>query len=167
MAVAVAPEVIDGALSSTSFTSSETACWLLLPVASVATTLGAMAAANVPFYVITNALPVILIGISVADAIHIYSHFFEVQTQDPTKQRPDAIVETMLEMWRPISFTTLTTAAGFLGLYFAAYMPPFKYFGLFAALGVTIWRLRVGVCVPDVGQAGESVRNGIARERGS
>ncbi|CAN0605893.1 unnamed protein product, partial [Ectocarpus sp. 12 AP-2014] len=30
----------------------------------------------------------------------------------------------------------LTTAAGFLGLYFAAYMPPFKYFGLFAAVGV-------------------------------
>jgi predicted RND superfamily exporter protein len=38
-------------------------------------------------------------------------------------------------MWRPI---TLTTIAGFLGLYFAAYMHQFKYFGLFTAVGVAI-----------------------------
>ncbi|MFB3079772.1 MAG: RND family transporter, partial [Lysobacterales bacterium] len=34
--------------------------------------------------------------------------------------------------------TTLTTVAGFMGLYFAAYMPPFSYFGLFTAIGVLI-----------------------------
>jgi predicted RND superfamily exporter protein len=44
----------------------------------------------------------------------------------------------MEAMWRPVTLTTLTTAAGFMGLYFAAYMPPFKFFGLFTALGVSI-----------------------------
>ena len=38
----------------------------------------------------------------------------------------------------PITLTSITTICGFLGLYFAASMPPFKYFGIFAALGVFV-----------------------------
>lgn len=110
----------------------------LIIAASVLMTLAIMAAAGVPFYVITNAMPVILIGISVADAIHVFSHYFELQTAQPEQDRKTLVVQSMVEMWRPITLTTLTTAAGFLGLYFAAYMPPFKYFGLFTALGVMI-----------------------------
>ena len=104
--------------------------------ASAVITIGAMAAFNVPFFVITNALPVILIGIAVADTIHIYSEYFERRALYAHESINDSIVAAMHEMWRPITLTTLTTAAGFLGLYFAAYMPPFKYFGLFTAVGV-------------------------------
>tara|TARA_R110001592_G_scaffold126336_1_gene337467 strand:- start:92409 stop:95597 length:3189 start_codon:yes stop_codon:yes gene_type:complete len=106
--------------------------------ASVLIPLGIMAAAGIPFYMITSALPVILIGISVADTIHIYSHYFELQAKQPDAAIPDLVATTMREMWRPITLTTLTTMAGFLGLYFSATMPPFKYFGLFAAIGVFI-----------------------------
>lgn len=105
-------------------------------LSSALVTFGAMAAADVSFFVITNALPVILIGIAVADSIHIYSEYFERRAVHPDESVNDAIVASMVSMWRPITLTTLTTAAGFLGLYFAAYMPPFKYFGLFTALGV-------------------------------
>lgn len=104
---------------------------------SVSMTLGLMAWQGVPFYLITNALPVILIGISVADAIHIYSHYFDLQA-DSDEPAEALIVQTLLAMWRPVTLTTLTTMAGFMGLYLAAYMPPFKYFGLYAALGVAI-----------------------------
>jgi len=106
--------------------------------ASALTTLGAMAASGTPFFVITNALPVILIGISVADSIHIYSEYFERRAHLPHESFNESIVESMLEMWRPVTLTTLTTAAGFMGLYFAAYMPPFKAFGLFTAFGVSM-----------------------------
>jgi predicted RND superfamily exporter protein len=106
--------------------------------ASVLMTLGIMAYSGVAFFVITNALPVILIGISVADSIHIYSHYFELQARSPLRDKKEIIVETFEAMWRPITLTTLTTVAGFMGLYFAAYMPPFKYFGLFTAVGVII-----------------------------
>jgi len=106
--------------------------------ASVLMTLGIMAANGVAFFVITNALPVILIGIAVADAIHIFSHYYELQARDPDGDRKEQVVETMAEMWRPITLTTLTTIAGFMGLYFAAYMPPFSYFGLFTAIGVLV-----------------------------
>ncbi|WGL17335.1 outer membrane lipoprotein-sorting protein [Microbulbifer bruguierae] len=106
--------------------------------ASVLTTLSIMAVSKTPFYVITNALPVILIGISVADAIHIFSRYYELQLDKPETARSELVIETMLDMWRPITLTTLTTIAGFVGLYFASNMPPFKYMGLFTALGVTI-----------------------------
>ncbi len=106
--------------------------------ASVLMTLAIMALNDVPFFVITNALPVILIGISVADSIHIYSHYFELQANYPERDKKIIIVQTIEEMWRPITLTTLTTMAGFMGLYFAAYMPPFKYFGLYTAVGVAI-----------------------------
>jgi predicted RND superfamily exporter protein len=106
--------------------------------ASVIITVGVMAAVGVPFYVITNALPVILIGIAVADSIHVYSEYFERRALHPEESIQDSIVTSMIAMWRPITLTTLTTVAGFLGLYFAAYMPPFKFFGLFTALGVSI-----------------------------
>ncbi|WP_439136384.1 efflux RND transporter permease subunit, partial [Pseudomaricurvus sp.] len=106
--------------------------------ASVLMTLGIMAASKVPFYVITNALPVILIGISVADAIHIFSRYYDLQLEKPKEERRQLVVEAMVDMWRPITLTTLTTMAGFLGLYFASHMPPFKFMGLFTALGVSI-----------------------------
>jgi len=106
--------------------------------ASIVISMGVMVANGISFFVVTNALPVILIGISVADSIHVYSHFFDIQSQRPDSDTGELIVETMEGMWRPITLTSLTTIAGFLGLYFAAYMPPFKYFGLFAALGVMV-----------------------------
>lgn len=106
--------------------------------ASVLITLSMMAANGTPFYVITNALPVILIGISVADAIHIFSHYYDLQAKNPTRSRRALVVEALVDIWKPITLTTLTTMAGFLGLYFASYMPPFKYMGLFTAFGVAI-----------------------------
>lgn len=107
-------------------------------VAAVGMTLGAMAFYEVPFFVITNALPAILIGISVADAIHIYSEYYTLQRRSPSTPVAAIVRATMENMWRPITLTTITTMCGFLGLYLAAQMPPFRYFGLFAALGVGV-----------------------------
>jgi predicted RND superfamily exporter protein len=56
----------------------------------------------------------------------------------------------MLHMWRPVTLTSLTTMAGFLGLYFASMMPPMQYFGLFAMIGVGVaWAYSLTV-VPAV-----------------
>ncbi|MGI2026989.1 outer membrane lipoprotein-sorting protein [Endozoicomonas acroporae] len=106
--------------------------------ASVLMTLGFMAYNGVPFYVITNAMPVILIGMAVADSIHIFSHYYECQARNPEMSPRDCIEAAVKEMYRPVTLTTLTTMAGFLGLYAAAYMPPFEAFGLFTAFGVFI-----------------------------
>ncbi|MEH6557337.1 MAG: outer membrane lipoprotein-sorting protein [Oceanicoccus sp.] len=122
----------------------------LIIAASASVTVGAMAVFEVPFYVITNALPVILIGIAVADSIHIYSEYYERRSLHSDESINDSIVNVMVSMWRPITLTTLTTAAGFMGLYFAAYMPPFKFFGLFTALGVSVAWLYSMVFLPAI-----------------
>jgi len=107
-------------------------------IASVTMTVGFMSYSGVPFFVITNAMPVILIGISIADSIHIFSHYYECRAKHPERSAKDCIEESVVVMWRPVTLTTFTTVAGFFGLYASAYMPPFEYFGLFTAFGVIV-----------------------------
>ena len=100
-----------------------------------------MAAFGVSFYVITNGLATILIGIAVADSIHIMSQVYEERARDPglsacRKGRSLIAQRAMSRMWKPITLTTITTMAGFGGLWLGAEMPPMKFFGLFAAVGV-------------------------------
>lgn len=105
-------------------------------LATVASAIGLMAAFEVSFYVITNGLLPVLIGIAVADSIHIFSQYYEEKARYPQDSPREIAVRTMVHMWRPITMTTLTTQAGFFGLYLASVMPPMKYFGLFAMIGV-------------------------------
>jgi len=118
----------------------------LVILGATITALGFMGMNGVAFFIITNALPVVLIGISVADTIHILSTFFERRRDFPEEKHKVAIVETLLEMWRPIGLTTLTTMAGFLGLSLSSTMPPMIFFGIFAMVGVAMaWLFSVTV----------------------
>ena len=103
---------------------------------TVAVALGTMAGSGTPFYVISNALPVVLIGIAVADSIHILGAYYETLAQHPTIDKKQAIVNAMTKMWRPVTFTSLTTIAGFAGIYLSSYMPPMQAIGVFAGIGV-------------------------------
>ncbi|WP_282608628.1 outer membrane lipoprotein-sorting protein [Pelagibius sp. Alg239-R121] len=109
----------------------------IIVLATAAAALGLMAAFGVSFFVITNGLLPILIGIAVADSIHVLSDYYELAVTHPELSRREVIVRAMQRMYRPITLTTLTTIAGFMGLFIGAEMPPMKYFGLFAAIGVT------------------------------
>jgi len=118
----------------------------LVIVGAVGLALGSMGYSGVSFFVITNAMPVVLIGIAVADSIHILSTYYERRRDFLDESHQNAVVETMLEMWRPIGLTTLTTMAGFLGLSLSSSMPPMIYFGLFAMIGVaSAWLFSITV----------------------
>ncbi|MCZ6887267.1 MAG: outer membrane lipoprotein-sorting protein [Gammaproteobacteria bacterium] len=113
----------------------------IIVLGTLAATFGSMAAFGVSFYVITNGLATILIGIAVADSIHIMSQVYEERARDPgvahTREGRRRIARrAMTRMWKPITLTTITTIAGFTGLWLGAAMPPMKFFGLFAAVGV-------------------------------
>lgn len=110
----------------------------LIVAGTVAGTLGAMVLAGAEFYVITNGLIVCMIGIAVADSIHIFSEYYEALAGKPELSQTDAIATAMAAMWRPVTLTTLTTAAGFLALYATNDMPPLQYFGIFGALAVIL-----------------------------
>ena len=110
----------------------------LIVLMTVATTVGSMAAAGVSFYVITNGLMVCMIGIAVADSVHIFSQYYEEIRRDPNADGRTIVARSMAAMWRPITLTSLTTIAGFAALALTTTMPPIFYFGVFGALAVAL-----------------------------
>jgi predicted RND superfamily exporter protein len=112
---------------------------VLLPLAvvivSVIWTLGIMAAVGVPMYSVSTMMPVVLMAVGVADGIHILSRYYDEVLEHPGVSSPDAVLVAMREMWQPVVFTSLTTAAGFLSFLTASILP-IRYFGVFTALGV-------------------------------
>lgn len=110
----------------------------LIVFATALGTLGLMAWAKVPFFVITNALPVVLIGIGVADALHLLTEYYQLAARHPDWSSRQLAVTTMSRLFRPITLTTATTMAGFLSLAVSALMPPMRWFGWFALFGVAM-----------------------------
>ncbi len=112
--------------------------------------MGIMGWAGIPYFAITNALPVILVAIAVADAIHVLSSYYQLRSQKPEAETRDLVVMAMTEMAQPITLTTLTTIAGFVGIGLASIMPPITYFAWFAALGVAFAWLFSLVTLPNM-----------------
>jgi len=110
----------------------------ILVMATAVITIGIMAGTGVEFFVITNALPPILIAIAVADSIHIFGQYYEEIRDNTGRSKQELIVRTMTRIWRPVMLTSITTISGFIGISITASMPPFAYFGIFAALGVLV-----------------------------
>lgn len=122
------------------FFSYQTLAGVLLPhlvlLGAVSIGLGTMAAAGVPFYIITGVLPVLLIAISVTDGIHILGEYYEGVAKRPGVDKRVLVVTAMVRMWRPVTIASLSDIAGFMSISFASFMPPMKAFGLYASIGV-------------------------------
>ena len=108
----------------------------LIVLGAVAFSLGTMALAGVPIYVITNGLPPLLIAIAVADGIHILGQYYEDLAGSPDASSRELAVSAMVHMWRPVTVTSLTDVAGFMALAVASFMPPMRAFGIYASVGV-------------------------------
>lgn len=123
---------------------------LLVVAGAAGGAMGIMAWTGTPYYAITNALPVVLVAISVADSIHILTAFYQRRSQHPEGNTRDLVIGAMADMWRPITLTTVTTMAGFSGIALMSIMPPIVMFGWFAALGVALaWALSI-FALPNV-----------------
>ena len=107
-------------------------------LSATASALGLMAAAGVPIYVITTSMPILLVGVAVADSIHVLSQYYEELASHPEKSQRDLVVRTMELMWRPVTLTTLTSMVGFLGISISSFMPPMQAFGLFSLIGLGV-----------------------------
>ena len=107
-------------------------------LSAAASALGLMAAAGVPIYVITTSMPILLVGVAVADSIHVLSQYYEELANHPEKSQRELVVRTMVLMWRPVTITTLTSMIGFLGISVSSFMPPMQAFGLFSLIGLGV-----------------------------
>jgi len=131
--------IIMGLLLLLLYLSFRTARGVFLPIIVVVMaevwTLGTMAALGYPIYTITTMLPILILAIGIADAVHFLSRERLLAHHQAYAHRKERMVEVMHELWKPMLMTTVTTGAGFLSMQ-ASELPPIQDFGLFASLGI-------------------------------
>jgi predicted RND superfamily exporter protein len=108
----------------------------MVVMGSLIIAMGIMIVTGVPFYLISNIIPVIIISISVADSIHIMGHYYELKARHSGWDKEQLTIETMAEMWRPVLVTSITNIVGFIAMGYSSDMPPMRAVGLYSSLGV-------------------------------
>ena len=88
---------------------------------------------NHPLTVVSVTLPMLVLVIAVADAIHILTRW-EIYYQEGSPPLP-ILKRVFKETWFPCFFTSLTTAIGFGSFYFSE-LVPLKHFGQDSFLGI-------------------------------
>lgn len=109
---------------------------VLVIAGATAIAIGILGWSGSRYYLITTALPVIVMAIAIADCLHIALNYSAVFQDDPGQTRRQALQRALARTLRPVTLTSWTTAAGFLGLGFGSTMVPIAEFGVFAAVGV-------------------------------
>jgi len=98
-------------------------------------TFGLMLGVGIPVYAPSSLIPVMLIAIGVADAIHLFSHLQLMIQKYPDWTKEELITNMTTEMFMPVMMTSVTTSVGFLSLLTSDILP-IKYFAAFTAFGV-------------------------------
>ena len=98
-------------------------------------TFGLMLGVDIPVYAPSSLIPVMLIAIGVADAIHMFSHLQLMIRKHSDWSKAQLIENMTTEMFMPVMMTSVTTAVGFLSL-LTSDVYPIKYFAVFTAFGV-------------------------------
>lgn len=98
-------------------------------------------------HIMSSMIPIFLMPIALLDDIHILSDFFD--RYPSIKDRRKTIIATMKGLYRPMFFTSITSAVGFSSLALAD-IPPVRVFGLFVAFGIMAAWLFSHTVVPAV-----------------
>ena len=107
----------------------------LLAMLSVLWTMGALIATGHTVHIMSSMIPIFLMPIAILNSIHTLTEFSERYRQ--LGDRRQALLQGMSPLYRPMFFTSATTAVGF-GSMAMAHIPPVQTHGIFVAVGVTI-----------------------------
>jgi len=108
---------------------------MIVAIVSVISTMGLLIGLGYPVHIMSSMIPIFLMPIAVVDSVHILSEFFDRYTAQ--KGRKDTILEVMDNLFTPMLYTSLTSAAGFASLALTP-IPPVQVFGIFVAVGIMI-----------------------------
>ena len=106
---------------------------LTIVVISTVWTMGLMGYLGIDLSIVSNIIPVILLGLGTAYGIHFIARYYEDVTTEENKLVD--IQKTIKHIGIPIILTALTTIAGFLS-FTGAYITAISQFGIFTAVGV-------------------------------
>ena len=109
---------------------------LLVIAAAALVSIGLMGWLDARYYLITTALPVVIMAMAVADCVHINLFYLRYRSTHPQADARAGLRHALMHTWRPVALTSITTMAGLCGLSLGAAMQPIREFGLFAAVGV-------------------------------
>ena len=98
-------------------------------------------------HIMSSMIPIFLMPIALLDDIHILSDFFD--RYPSIRDRRKTIIATMKDLYRPMFFTSITSAVGF-GSLALADIPPVRVFGLFVAFGIMAAWLFSHTIVPAI-----------------
>ncbi len=123
---------------------------LVLPVMLVAMLtvvwgMGLLIGMGYTVHIMSSMIPVFLMPIAVLDSVHILSDFYDRYPR--LKDRRQALRESIEELYTPMLYTSVTSAAGFASLMLAD-IPPVQVFGAFVAFGILIAFLLTVTLVP-------------------
>ncbi|MFH1756368.1 MAG: MMPL family transporter, partial [Candidatus Latescibacterota bacterium] len=108
---------------------------MILAMVTVISTMGLMIGMGYTVHIMSSMIPIFLMPIAVVNSIHILSEFADLYPKIKDKQ--ETIRNVMGDLFKPLTYTTLTTVAGFGSLAFAP-IPPVRVFGMFVAFGVAL-----------------------------
>ena len=142
---------------------------MLLPIfvmtAAIIWTFGLMVVTNVPLYTISTMLPVILVAVGIGDGVHLLSAYYDKVLHNPQESSYNIVKSATLRLGPPLIMTSVTTAIGFLALFFAE-MPPFKIFGIFALIGILFsWFISITLLPAILTLLKPKVGNYLAKRR--
>ncbi len=118
---------------------------MIVAMVSVISTMGLLIGLGYPVHIMSSMIPIFLMPIAVVDSVHILSEFFDLYTKE--KGRRNTILEVMGNLFMPMLYTSLTSAAGFASLALTP-IPPVQVFGVFVAVGIMIAWVCTIVFVP-------------------
>lgn len=114
---------------------------MVVALVSVVLTMGLLVATGNTVHIMSSMIPIFIMPIAVLDAVHILSDFFDRYPR--IRERHRTLIVVMEELWRPMLYTSVTTAVGFGSLALTP-IPPVQVFGAFVGIGVVIaWLLTV------------------------
>jgi hypothetical protein len=108
---------------------------MLVAMATVIISMGLLIGAGFTVHIMSSMIPIFLMPIAVVDSVHIMSEFADRWRAGANAR--DMINEVMAHLYKPMLFTSLTSAVGFLSLLLTP-IPPVQIFGAFVAFGILL-----------------------------
>jgi uncharacterized protein len=108
---------------------------MIVAMVTVISTMGLLIGLGFPVHIMSSMIPIFLMPIAVVDSVHILSEFADLYPRIRDRERTVRVV--MENLFTPMLFTSLTSAAGFASLALAP-IPPVRVFGVFVAIGIML-----------------------------
>ncbi|WP_251358526.1 RND family transporter [Kangiella sp. TOML190] len=118
---------------------------MIVAMATVIIVMGVMIGMGFTVHIMSSMIPIFLMPIAVVDSVHIMSEFADHYRKHNDKQ---AVIKKVIDnLYKPMLFTSLTSAVGFASLMLTP-IPPVQVFGAFVAFGILLAFMLTIIFIP-------------------